>query len=573
VEEFVVSARKYRPRTFGSVVGQEHVTNTLKNAIRMNQLAHAFLFSGPRGVGKTTCARILAKAINCTDLGEDGEPCNECASCASFNEGRSLNIHELDAASNNSVDDIRNIIDQVRYVPTSGKKSVFIIDEVHMLSSAAFNAFLKTLEEPPPHAVFILATTEKHKLLPTILSRVQKFDFRRIKVDSVAEHLVLICDQEKIKYEIDALQLIGLKADGALRDALSIFDQIVSFSNRNVTYDIVLENLNILDYDYFFQAVDKIMAKDHEGLLVMLNEIIDMGFEAKDFLTGLNEHFRNLLVARTPKTLNLLETSTKIKKRYQEQVTAVPANLLLNAFNLISNSESKMRGVSNPRLHVELALLKLAYLQNAIELAVEGEKKKLAQARNEKLAPPPSVSAEVPKKEKRKFNFNEKPKTVIRGSFALPKSMADLDKAVRKKQDESGEEEQEFVAYDPTVTVDEKKFEEALEALLKELSENSNLRIASILRRDGWRLDHNKWIQTVTSQIAHRQLKEERQLVTWMRERVGVPNLMLEIEIDEKSTTTNVEIPLTNQQKLELMMDKNPDLQDFMRRFDLFMNY
>lgn len=539
----------------------------------MNQLAHAFLFSGPRGVGKTTCARILAKAINCTDLSEEGEPCNECDSCKSFNDGRSMNIHELDAASNNSVDDIRNIIDQVRYVPTSGKKSVFIIDEVHMLSQAAFNAFLKTLEEPPPHAIFILATTEKHKLLPTILSRVQKFDFRRIKVDSVADHLVNICDQEKIEYEIDALQLIGLKADGALRDALSIFDQIVSFSNRNVTYDVVLENLNVLDYEYFFQAVDKIMAKDHEGLLVMLNEIIDMGFEAKDFLTGLNEHFRNLLVSRTPKTLNLIETSTKVKKRYQEQVKAVPPNLLLNAFNLTSDSESKMRGVSSPRLHVELALLKLAYLQNAIELAVDNEKKKLAQARNEKLAPSPSVSAEVPKKEKREFDFNKKPKTVIRGSFAVPKSLDDLGKAVQKKQDESGEEEQEFVAYDPTVTVDEKKFGEALDVLLTELSENNNLRIASILRRDGWRLDHNKWVQTVTSQIAHRQLKEERQLITWMRDRIGVPNLMMEIEVDEKQTTTNVEIPLTNQQKLEMMLEKNPDLQDFMRRFDLFMNY
>lgn len=573
MEEFVVSARKYRPRTFSSVVGQQHVTNTLKNAIRMNKLAHAFLFSGPRGVGKTTCARILAKAINCTSLSEDGEPCNECDSCKSFNDGRSMNIHELDAASNNSVDDIRNIIDQVRYVPTSGKKSVFIIDEVHMLSQAAFNAFLKTLEEPPPHAIFILATTEKHKLLPTILSRVQKFDFRRIKVDSVAGHLVTICDQEEIKYEIDALQLIGLKADGALRDALSIFDQIVSFSNRNVTYEIVLENLNVLDYEYFFQAVDKIMEKDHEGLLVMLNEIIDMGFEAKDFLTGLNEHFRNLLVARTPKTLNLLETSTKIKKRYQEQVTAVPPNLLLNAFNLTSESETRMRGVSSPRLHVELALLKLAYLQNAIEMAVDNEKKKLAQARNEKLSPPPSVSAEVPKKEKREFNFNKKPKTVIRGSFSIPKSMDDVGKAVQKKQEESGEEEQEFVAYDPTVDIDEEKFGQALEALLKELSDKGNLRIASILRRDGWKLDHNKWIQTVTSQIAHRQLKEERQLVNWMRDRLNVPNLMLEIEIDEKQTTTNVEIPLTNQQKLEMMMEKNPDLLDFMRRFDLFMNY
>jgi DNA polymerase-3 subunit gamma/tau len=298
VEGFVVSARKYRPATFDSVVGQSHVTNTLKNAIKMGQLAHAFLFSGPRGVGKTTCARILAKAINCMNPPEDGEACNACESCTTFNEGRSLNIHELDAASNNSVEDIRKIIDQVRYVPAVGKKSVFIIDEVHMLSSSAFNAFLKTLEEPPAHAIFILATTEKHKILPTILSRVQKFDFKRIKVDAVAEHLKSICEKEGIEFEYDALQLIGLKADGGLRDGLSIFDQIVSFSNRHVTYKIVVENLNVLDYAYYFKAVEMMLSADYEGLLVMLNEVIDLGFEVKDFLVGLTEHFRNLLIDR-----------------------------------------------------------------------------------------------------------------------------------------------------------------------------------------------------------------------------------------------------------------------------------
>lgn len=539
-------------------------------------MAHAFLFSGPRGVGKTTCARILAKAINCNDLSEAGEPCNDCDSCKSFNDGRSLNIHELDAASNNSVEDIRNIIDQVRYVPTTGKKSVFIIDEVHMLSQAAFNAFLKTLEEPPPHAIFILATTEKHKLLPTILSRVQKFDFRRIKVDKVAEHLTAICEQEAIQYEIDALQLIGLKADGALRDALSIFDQIVSFSNRNVTYPIVVENLNVLDYDYFFRAVDKILEKDHEGLLLMLNEIIDLGFEAKDFLTGLVEHFRNLLVARTPKTLNLLETSSKVKKQYQEQVAAISPNLLLNAFNLASESEVRIRGASNPRLVVELALLKLAFLQNAIELAVEGEKKKLAQAKNEKIATSPSVSAAVPEPKDEgqiEFTFNKKERTVIKGAFKMPKNLDDLDTAVRRKQAEQADEEQEFIDYDPSVHIDPDEFKTALEKLLDHLSQNNNLRIASILRRDAWSLDHNRWVQTVTSEIVRRQLREERDLILFMREQVGVPNLILEVQVDEQYTSEDVHVPLTNQQKLEIMIDKNPDLQDFMRRFDLFMNY
>lgn len=373
MEGFVVSARKYRPDRFDAVVGQSHVTNTLRNALKTEELAHAFLFSGPRGVGKTTCARILAKSINCETLSEDGDPCNTCSSCQSFMEGKSMNIHELDAASNNSVDDIRKIIEQVRYVPTAGKKSVFIIDEVHMLSQAAFNAFLKTLEEPPPHAVFILATTEKHKILPTILSRVQKFDFRRIKVNDIADHLKGICEKEGFQYEYEGLQLIALKADGALRDGLSIFDQLISYSGKNITYQIVLENLNVLDYDYFFRASEMIQTQNHQDLLLLFNEIIEKGFEPKDFITGLNEHFRNLLVAQTPKTLNLLEISDNIKKKYLEQSQSLPPSLLLNAFNLCSDTEMNLKRSANPRLIIELGLLKLAYLNTAIDLAKNGE--------------------------------------------------------------------------------------------------------------------------------------------------------------------------------------------------------
>ncbi|MCB9230276.1 MAG: DNA polymerase III subunit gamma/tau [Bacteroidia bacterium] len=378
MEGFVVSARKYRPDKFETVVGQQHVTNTLKNALKQGELAHAFLFSGPRGVGKTTCARILAKSINCENLSPEGEACEICASCVSFSENKSLNIHELDAASNNSVEDIRAIIEQVRYVPAYGKKSVFIIDEVHMLSTSAFNAFLKTLEEPPPHAVFILATTEKHKILPTILSRVQKFDFRRIKVNDIADHLQTICDKEGIQFEYDALQLIALKADGALRDGLSIFDQLVSYSGKNVTYQIVLENLNVLDYDYFFRSADMIQAQDHQGLLLLLHEIIEKGFEPKDFITGLNEHFRNLLVAQTPKTLGLLEISDNIRKKYLQQSQAISPGLLINAFNLCSETEMNLKRGNNDRLIIELGLLKLAYLQSAIQLGAEEspEKKK-----------------------------------------------------------------------------------------------------------------------------------------------------------------------------------------------------
>ena len=302
MEQFLVSARKYRPDTFATVVGQAHITNTLRNALKMNTLAHAFLFTGPRGVGKTTCARILAKAINCEHLTESGEPCNACNSCRTFIENRSMNIHEMDAASNNSVDDIRSIVEQVRYSPAGGGKSIYIIDEVHMLSTAAFNAFLKTLEEPPPHAIFILATTEKQKILPTILSRCQKFDFRRIRLDDISQHLKDICEQEGISYEYGGLQQIAIKADGALRDALSLFDQIVSFSNRQVTFDIVLDNLNLLDHTYFFRLTDAILKEDPAESLVIFNEIIDNGFDLYNVLSGLVEHFRNLLVARDSRT-------------------------------------------------------------------------------------------------------------------------------------------------------------------------------------------------------------------------------------------------------------------------------
>jgi len=368
VEQFLVSARKYRPDTFATVVGQAHITNTLRNALKMNTLAHAFLFTGPRGVGKTTCARILAKAINCEHLTESGEPCNACNSCRTFIENRSMNIHEMDAASNNSVDDIRSIVEQVRYSPAGGGKSIYIIDEVHMLSTAAFNAFLKTLEEPPPHAIFILATTEKQKILPTILSRCQKFDFRRIRLDDISQHLKDICEQEGISYEYGGLQQIAIKADGALRDALSLFDQIVSFSNRQVTFDIVLDNLNLLDHTYFFRLTDAILKEDPAESLVIFNEIIDNGFDLYNVLSGLVEHFRNLLVARDSRTAAFMETSDNVRETYLEYAGRMDATLLFNAFNLCSESELKFKNTGNPRLLIELLLLKLSSLKRVIHL-------------------------------------------------------------------------------------------------------------------------------------------------------------------------------------------------------------
>jgi DNA polymerase-3 subunit gamma/tau len=374
MENYVVSARKYRPDTFETVVGQEHITGTLRNALKLGQLSHAFLFCGPRGVGKTTCARILAKAVNCQNLTPNGDPCNTCASCISFNENRSLNIFELDAASNNSVDDIRSVIDQLRYIPQSGSRSVYIIDEVHMLTTAAFNAFLKTLEEPPPHALFILATTEKHKILPTILSRCQKFDFKRIRVNEIADYLKTIAERETVAYEYDALQLIALKADGGMRDALSIFDQMVNFSRRNVSYTSVLENLNVLDYDYFFKVIDGMKAGNHTALLLLLNEVIDRGYEGHSFLSGLLEHFRNLLVAADPATVELLELNEQARKRYLQQASTLPPGILLHAFHLCSVAEAQYKTANNARLLIELLLFKLAHLTEAFDL-VELKKK------------------------------------------------------------------------------------------------------------------------------------------------------------------------------------------------------
>lgn len=378
MENFIVSARKYRPTLFDSVVGQSHITTTLKNAIKSNHLAQAFLFCGPRGVGKTTCARILAKTINCQDLGEDGEACGKCTSCHSFQENTSLTIHELDAASNNSVEDIRNLIDQVRYPPQNGKYKIYIIDEVHMLSAAAFNAFLKTLEEPPSYAIFILATTEKHKILPTILSRCQIFDFNRIQWKDMASHLSAIAEKEGITAEPAALELISIKADGGLRDALSMFDLNVTFSTDNaLRHADVLENLHILDSDYYFQLTDFFVHQNHTDALVLLDEIMRKGFDGQQFIAGLSEHFRNLLFAKDPKTLALMELSEENRAKFQAQSAKTSASFLLSAMNLCSQCEIHYKAAKNARLHVELTLLKINYLPSvyqptASQPAVEG---------------------------------------------------------------------------------------------------------------------------------------------------------------------------------------------------------
>ena len=378
MENYIVSARKYRPSTFESVVGQHALTTTLKNAIATNKLAHAYLFCGPRGVGKTTCARIFAKTINCMSPTAEGEACNQCESCTAFNEQRSYNIHELDAASNNSVDDIRQLVEQVRIPPQIGKYKVYIIDEVHMLSASAFNAFLKTLEEPPRHAIFILATTEKHKILPTILSRCQIYDFNRISVEDTVAHLAYVASKEGITAEPEALNIIALKADGGMRDALSIFDQVVSFTGGNITYQSVIENLNVLDYEYYFRLTDHFLENKVCDALLLLNDVLNKGFDGSHFITGLSSHFRDLLVSKDPATLPLLEVGASTRQRYQEQAQKCPLPFLYRAMKLCNDCDLNYRTSKNKRLLVELTLIQVAQITAEGDDAASGHSPKQA---------------------------------------------------------------------------------------------------------------------------------------------------------------------------------------------------
>ncbi len=395
MENFIVSARKYRPDTFNSVVGQSAITSTLKNAIKNNHLGHAYLFSGPRGVGKTTCARIFAKTINCQNLTDKIEACNECESCKSFTEGRAYNIHELDAASNNSVDDIRSLTEQVRIPPQVGTYSLYIIDEVHMLSQQAFNAFLKTLEEPPRHAIFILATTEKHKIIPTILSRCQIFDFNRIKTEDAVGYLKYISKEEGITAEEEGLHVIAQKSDGAMRDALSIFDQVVSFSGSNITYSSVIENLNILDIEYYFNLTDAFLKNDISSALIAFNDILEKGFDARNFINGLASHMRDLMVCKNPETAVLLDVGSSLTERYLIQSKEVPLKFIYRGLEICNDADIQFRNSRNQRLTIELALVKLSNLN-------EVEKKKGADSNSELIAKTEEKSTSEPKRDQEK---------------------------------------------------------------------------------------------------------------------------------------------------------------------------
>lgn len=597
MSNFVVSARKYRPIRFDDVVGQQHVSQTLKNAIQNNHLAQAFLFCGPRGVGKTTCARILAKVLNCQNPTPEMEPCDTCESCQSFNKNASLNISELDAASNNSVEHIRALIEQVRFAPQSGQYKIYIIDEVHMLSQQAFNAFLKTLEEPPSYAIFILATTEKHKIIPTILSRCQIFDFNRIQVADMAAHLQKICKEEAIEAEEEALNVIAQKADGALRDALSIFDRIVSFSGSSIHYKDVIENLNILDYDYYFKVIQAILTEDSSQLLLLFDQISRKGFDGDIFINGLAEHLRNLLVCKDPKTLDLLEVSSNAKERYQQQAALTPTALILSALSIANDCDVNYKMARNNRLHVEMALIKMAYIQRAMRPAVSAvttEKKNIdntsPSTKQVVSNPPPTPVIEKqevppPTKHSKDTVEEEAPKATAKSDttpIVPPKATAPSSNFAQKLAQKAGsgflskitnevKEEQEQPAEEALPFTLEN-----LEHLWKEYWVKIESQSTQILFKTAKLsiLDAEKGtIKVITAgNRAKDAIFRDRAIRQLLIQTFQKKELSFEVEIDQ----TKVEapkpqkvIPQTDREKYVHFLQLNPVLKEFQKRFQL----
>jgi len=593
MDNFIVSARKYRPVTFDSVVGQQHVTNTLKNAIHNNQLAQAFLFCGPRGVGKTTCARILAKTINCENISASSEACGTCESCKSFQNGASFSIHELDAASNNSVEDIRSLIEQVRIPPQVGKYKIYIIDEVHMLSQAAFNAFLKTLEEPPAYAIFILATTEKHKILPTILSRCQIFDFNRIKVEDMAGHLATIAQKESISYEEDGLHIIAQKADGGLRDALSMFDQIASFSNKQITYQAVIDNLNILDYDYYFQLMAAVAEENAADTLLIFDNILNRGFDGGHFIAGLSSHLRNLLVTKDPKTLQLLEVSDNIKRRYLDQSQKINTGLLLSALNIANQCEVNYRTSKNHRLQVELTLLKLCHLSSAIKLGTNG-----ISASSAELKKKLPESVKVAGSNAPNITNNTIPSPVVPSTVAIPAITANNVPAPSVPSStavKSGTPVKGWGSYKPSTTIpslntvfEEKALEEDEEELVKGdefleitfngflekwnvLAENlkvgNRITLYTIMTTSQPRLNGNLIEVDVENAVQMDQLREGKiDILNYLR--VALRNFSLDLE-GVQIEQSKIRKPYTSQEKYQVMATKNPALETLRKTFNL----
>ncbi|MCF6365589.1 MAG: DNA polymerase III subunit gamma/tau [Bacteroidales bacterium] len=551
MENYIVSARKYRPIDFKSVVGQKSVTVTLKNSIKNSQLAHAYLFSGPRGVGKTSCARIFAKTINCENRKDDFEACNECESCISFNEGRSYNIHELDAASNNSVEDIRNLIEQVRIPPQIGTHSVYIIDEVHMLSSQAFNAFLKTLEEPPSYAIFVLATTEKHKIIPTILSRCQIFDFNRIKVEDAVNYLSYIATQEKIEAEEEALNIIAQKADGAMRDALSFFDQIVSFSGKKITYQATIDNLNVLDYDYYFKLTDFIYENNLSESLLIFNEILNNGFDGHHFITGLSSHFRDLMVCKDASTVQLLEVGSSIKDKYLSQAQKINLNFLLKALEISNKTDLSYRGSRNKRLQIELALMQMCTITNQ---AVEKKKTEPAQEKT------PIVS-------EKKEVYQKENKTAPKQNTIIKKSGISLNSEIKKETEETTENS-EINNSIGTSEINEDLLNKAWAKFAEKLK--SKIRLYNALKDKKLTvINKNTAELTVTNNNLEQTLnKIKSRMLDVMRKELNNKFFELQIKVQEFEEN-NSEHLYTDRDKYKYLVNKNPNLDKLKNKFDL----
>ncbi|MBA3284315.1 MAG: DNA polymerase III subunit gamma/tau [Nitrosopumilus sp.] len=585
MDNFIVSARKYRPATFDTVVGQYPITSTLKNAIKNNHLAQAFLFCGPRGVGKTTCARILAKTINCQNITANTEACDVCESCVSFNNAQSLNIYELDAASNNSVDDIRNLVEQVRFAPHMGKYKIYIIDEVHMLSANAFNAFLKTLEEPPPYAIFILATTEKHKIIPTILSRCQIFDFSRIKVDDIAKHLSSIAVKEKIEAEYEAMHVIAQKADGALRDALSMFDQIVSFAGNNVTYKHAIDNLNILDYDYYFRVMDQVMEGNIPAVMLTFDEILANGFDGHNFINGFSKHIRDLMVCKDASTLTLLEVSETVKSKYRSQSEKAPATYLLNILEILNTCDVQYKSARNQRLHVELALLKLCALnfkqenKNSVSqpqfTTPEPVKTQPAVVAPPQAAPPVSktqtapVAASTPvakTPEPEKPAPEPTPKTTPATSRISTVSINSL----KTEKKETKQEEAKEIEISGRQEFTQEQFAAAWTDFANKNKASGEMSLCSILSKRTPVIDENNIINLqVDNEVSEDKINlVKSDLLTYLREKLDNGSLQLNMTV-VKDNSDNSNKLYTAIDKFKRMAEKNPAINDLRKQFDL----
>lgn len=563
MENFIVSARKYRPASFDMVVGQDTITTTLRSAIRNRHLAQAYLFCGPRGVGKTTCARIFAKTINCTNLGENAEACDKCESCVSFNTLRSFNIHELDAASNNKVEDIRSLNEQVRIPPQIGRYSIYIIDEVHMLSSSAFNAFLKTLEEPPSHAIFILATTEKHKIIPTILSRCQIFDFNRIRTDDIVKRLLFVAGREGVEAEEEALHIIAQKADGALRDALSIFDQIVSLSGKKIRYRDVIENLNVLDYEYYFRTTEGALNGDVSLVLRTFNEILDNGFDGHNFITGLNSHLRDILVSRDQSTIRLLEAAPAVAQHYMQQAAKCSEDFLFKALDIGAACDLNYKIAKNQRLHTELALIRMCRINTAP--AAEPEKKKPEQPDTELTPPAPPAKVQVPEKAP-----EPKHMPVIE---AAPRSFSIKDIIADEKKYPPKDEKAPEPATDESAGTDLPDFTpEAFSDAwndFTDLAKNDGPRIVSMFKTIKPELGEENLIRIHLSNATQKDtfvLNYRQKLISFLESRFKMPEFDIETNVDLAETS---EILYSDEQKYTYLFNKYPVLREMKRIFNL----